>query len=67
MKKLLQLEEDNEKSFYVMNDWAEYWSGLKLGKAAFSDNFEDARTLERDTQFKTLQILSDYPIEKIYL
>ena len=67
MKKLLQLEEDNEKSFYVMNDWDEYWSGLKLGKAAFSYNFEDARTLERDTQFKTLQILSDYPIEKIYL
>ena len=67
MKKLLHLEEDNEKSFYVMNDWAEYWSGLKFGKAVFSDNFEEARTLERDEQFKTLQVLSDYPIEKIYL
>ena len=40
MKKLLQLEEDNEKSFYVMNDWAEYWSGLKRYAIQNSSNIK---------------------------
>ena len=59
--------EEPIRPFYVMNEYAEYWAGLRFGKARFSDNFDEARTLERDEQFKNLQYLSDYKIEKIYL
>jgi hypothetical protein len=70
MKKrlLLDLEcEENEIPFYVMNDCAQWYCGLRGGKAAFTDNFESARTLDRETQFKMLQRVSDYPIEKVEL
>jgi hypothetical protein len=32
-----------------------------------SNEFEEARTLERDTQFKMLKRVSDYLIEKVEL
>jgi hypothetical protein len=69
MKKLLAELKcgDDETPFYVMNDYAQWYCGLRGGKAAFTDNFENARTLERDTQFKMLQRVSDYPIEKVEL
>jgi hypothetical protein len=69
MKKLLaEIKfEDNEKPFYVMNDSAQWYHGLRAGKPVFTDNFEEARTLERDTQFKMLQRVSDYLIEKVEL
>ena len=69
MKKILReiIFEDDEEPFYVMNDLAQWYCGLKRGKPAFSDNFEIARTLKRDSQFKTLKRISDYPIEKIKL
>lgn len=69
MKKLLaeiKCEED-EKPFYVMNDYAQWYCGLRGGKPKFTDNFDEARILERNTQFKTLKRVSDYPIEKIEL
>jgi hypothetical protein len=69
MKKLLAEVKhiNNEKPFYVMNDYAQWYCGLRGGKAAFTDEFKEARTLERDTQFKMLQRVSDYPIEKVEL
>jgi hypothetical protein len=61
------LEEEKEDLFYVMNDYAQYFIGLKLGRANFGDDFSLARELTNEAQFKNLQYLSDYPIEKIYL
>ena len=61
------LEEEKEDLFYVMNDYAQYFIGLKLGRANFGDDFSLARELTNDAQFKNLQYLSDYPIENIYL
>jgi len=61
------LIEDQEDSFYVMNDYAQYFIGLRFGKAAFGDDFSKARELTNDMQFKNLQHLSNDPIEKIYI
>ena len=61
------LEEEKEDLFYVMNDYAQYFIGLKLGRTNFGDDFSLARELTNEAQFKNLQYLSDYPIEKIYL
>jgi hypothetical protein len=69
MKKLLAELKcgDDEKPFYVMNDYAQWYCGLRGGKASFTDNFENARTLDRESQFKMLKRVSDYPIEKVEL
>ena len=67
MKLLVPVSEEKNIPFYVMNEFAQYWCGLKYGKAKFSDNFSEARTLQRDGQFRSLQHVSDYRIEKIYL
>jgi hypothetical protein len=61
------LEEEKEDSFYVMNDYAQYYIGLKFGKANFGDDFSKARELTNNAQFKNLQYLSNDPIEKIYI
>ena len=66
MKKFSIIEED-ETPFYVMNDFSQFFVGFKLGKGNYEDDFDKARKLYTDSQFKTLQILSDCPIEKIYL
>ena len=61
MKKLLaeiRCQYD-EKPFYVMNDYAQWYCGLKYGKANFTDDFNEARTLDRDAQFKMLKRVSD--------
>jgi hypothetical protein len=67
MKKRLLIEEEIEDIFYVMNDYAQYFIGFKYGKGHFGDNFDLARQLTNDAQFKMLQVLSDCPIEKIYI
>lgn len=69
MKKILSeiRFEDDENPFYVMNDHAQWWCGLRGGKAIFTDNFDEAKTLKRNTQFMTLKRVSDFPIEKIEL
>ena len=66
MKKRLLVIEEESNPFYVMNDYAQYWIGLKEGKGNFSDDFSKARQLTNDTQFRMLKRLSDCPIEKIY-
>lgn len=64
IKKFFEIQpEEKEIPFYVMNDYAQWYCGLKRGKASFSDNFEDARTLQRESQFNMLKKVSDFPIE----
>jgi len=65
--KLINLEEEIELPFYVMNDETKYWTGLQGGKGVFSDNFNDAKPLYRDSQFRTLKKVSEYNLEKFYL
>jgi hypothetical protein len=64
---MIPISEEEDISFYVMNEFAQYWCGLRYGKAVFSDSFSEARTLKRDGQFRSLQHVSNYKIEKIYL
>jgi hypothetical protein len=66
MKKKLLVPEEELNPFYVMNDYAQYWIGLKKGKGDFSDDFSKARQLTNDAQFRMLKMLSNCPIEKIY-
>jgi hypothetical protein len=48
-------KEPQEPEFIVLNEYAQVFSGLKRGYPAFSDNWDDARTLTNINQFKKVQ------------
>lgn len=60
-------ETEETKRYIVMNDQAEVFSGLKGGYPVFSIDFEDAKPLERHSQFRTLERVSNYRIFKEYI
>lgn len=58
------------KPFIVMNEHLQVWVGIKDGGRTliFSDNFDDAKPLDFDSQFKTLNRLSKIvKLEQIYI
>jgi len=58
------------KPFIVMNEYLQVWIGLKDGgrTLVFSDDFDDARSLFFDSQFRTLKKLSKIvKLEQIYI
>lgn len=61
------LEFDPIKPYIVMNDQAEVFSGLKGGWPVFSESFDDAKPLDRHSQFRTLEGMVNLPIFKEYL
>lgn len=67
-KKLIQPDPDY-KPYIVYNDYLQVWVGLKDGgrTAVFSDNYDEAKPLYYDQQFKTLQRVAEGKIEKEYI
>jgi hypothetical protein len=67
-KKLIQPDPDY-KPYIVYNDYLQVWVGLKDGgrTAVFSDNYDEAKPLYYDQQFKTLQRIAEGKIEKEYI
>jgi hypothetical protein len=57
------------KPFIVMNEYLQVWTGLKDGglTLVFSDNIDDAKPLDFDTQFITLNRLTLDKLEQIYI
>lgn len=55
------------KEFIVMNDEAQVWIGLIVGKPVFSDKFDDAKPLSGVEKFDTLQQVYFSKLEKIWL
>jgi len=57
------------KPFIVMNDQLQVWVGLTNGgrELIFSDDFDDAKSLNFDTQFTTLNRLTLDKLEQIYI
>ena len=58
------------KPFIVMNEYLQVWIGIKDGgrTLVFSDDFDDARSLFFDSQFRTLKKISRIvKLEQIYI
>jgi hypothetical protein len=57
------------KPFIVMNEHLQVWTGLRDGgrTLAFSDDFDDAKPLDFDSQFRTLNRLTLEKLEQIYI
>lgn len=58
---------EKERTYIVWNDQAQFFSGLRGGKPVFSESYDDAKPLERESQFRTLVRVSDVPIFKEYI
>ena len=58
---------EQERTYIVCNDQAQFFSGLRGGKPSFSESYDDAKALERESQFRTLVRVSDVPIFKEYI
>lgn len=56
-----------KKIFIILNDQAEVFSGLKGGYPVFSIDFNKAKLLEREAQFKTLERMTHLPLHKEYI
>jgi hypothetical protein len=59
---------EDEQKYIVLNENAQVFAGLRNGGTPhFSDDFGDAKTLVRDSQFRTLERVSYFNIFKEYI
>jgi hypothetical protein len=67
-KKLIQPDPDR-KPYIVYNEYLQVWVGLKDGGriALFSDEYDEAKPLHYDQQFRTLQRIAGYKLEREYI
>jgi hypothetical protein len=67
-KKLIQPDPD-QKPYIVYNEYLQVWVGLQDGGriALFSDEYDDAKPLHYDQQFRTLQRIAGCKLEREYI
>lgn len=67
-KKLIQPDPDC-KPYIVYNEYLQVWVGLQDGgrTALFSDEYDDAKPLHYDQQFKTLQRIAGSKLEREFI
>jgi len=68
-KKKLVTEDPDRKPYIVYNEYLQVWVGLKDGGriALFSDEYDDAKPLYYDQQFRTLQRIAGCKLEREYI
>ena len=67
--KEIDLEIANERSnpFYVMDEFARVFVGLRHGYPHFTDNINEAKQIYNNTQFRNIKYGYNYKIERIEL
>jgi hypothetical protein len=55
------------KRFILLNEYCQVFCGLQRGYPAFSDNLDEAKSLENDNQVKMVQQGTLFKLEKEYL
>ena len=68
-KKKLVTEDPDRKPYIVYNEHLQVWVGPKDGGrvALFSDEYDDAKPLHYDQQFKTLQRIAGSKLEREFI
>jgi hypothetical protein len=62
-----KLKQPKQPEFVVLNEYCQCYSGLKGGYPVFSDNMDEARTLNNMEQFKKVQYGTSYNLEILYV
>ena len=60
-----RLKDSNEKSFIVVDEYLQAFSGLKGGQPQYDLDWNKAKPLSNDSQFHTLQRMSLLKLEMI--
>jgi hypothetical protein len=60
-------KEPKPKQFIVLNEYCQVFCGLQGGYPAFSDNLEEAKPLERDSQIRLIQQGTSFRLEKEFI
>lgn len=55
------------KRFILLNELCQVYCGLQGGYPAFSDNLDDARTLENDEQVRMIKQGTSFTLEKEFI
>ena len=68
-KKKLATEDLDRKPYIVYNEHLQVWVGLQDGGriALFSDEYDDAKPLHYDQQFRTLQRIAGCKLEREFI
>ena len=68
-KKKLVTEDPDRKPYIVYNEYLQVWVGLKDGGrvALFSNEYDEAKPLHYDQQFRTLQRVAGCKLEREYI
>jgi len=68
-KKKLVVEDPDKKPYIVYNEYLQVWVGLRDGgrTAIFSDEYDEAKPLHYEQQFRTLQRIAGSALEKEYI
>jgi hypothetical protein len=68
-KKKLVTEDPDRKPYIVYNEHLQVWVGLSNGGriAIFSDEYDDAKPLHYEQQFRTLQRIAGNKIEREFI
>jgi hypothetical protein len=53
--------------FILLNEYCQVYCGLQGGYPAFSDNLDDARTLENDEQVRMIRQGTSFKLEKEFI
>tara|TARA_R110002050_G_scaffold286861_1_gene437654 strand:+ start:3005 stop:3214 length:210 start_codon:yes stop_codon:yes gene_type:complete len=69
MKLVLNKKSTEEpiRRFIILNEYCQVFCGLKQGLPAFSDNIDDAKSLENQRQLEMIQRGTLYKLEKSFL
>mgnify|MGYP003633510759 CR=1 FL=1 len=69
MKLVLNKKSTEEpiRRFIILNEYCQVFCGLKQGLPAFSDNIDDAKSLENQRQLEMIQRGTFYKLEKSFL
>lgn len=67
MKRILDKKLKQEPQFIVLNEYAQVFCGLQGGYPAFSDNLDEAKPLENDSQIQMIQRGTSFKLEKYFL
>jgi len=62
-----QILAERKKPFYVINECAQVFAGLRQGYPYFSDNVTEAKPIYNDEQFRSIRRGHLYKIERIEL
>ena len=60
-----ELAAERKKPFYVINEYAQVFAGLRRGYPYFSDNVEEAKPIYNNEQFGNIKRGHLYKIERV--